>query len=244
MGPYYVSKPEPSKWPEHRKEFESIAAKHENPQSIRAMAEYDDVGKCWPWILVNCQTESIMADLDLAFARAGSRLMVPTGSTSRNHWLDRLHSNLAGSRSKHAKLALAGDSKIRIINDVLTASVIFCSKLETAELDGINDSALHDIVASSVNELRAANQDAPQEVPPGDFRPERFPNRAKWLRERLKERAWDHNDPNRYSGPDRKTIKKMLAGEFVREGILEKLVLALNHKKIGKILSLMDIPSD
>jgi hypothetical protein len=72
----------------------------------------------------------------------------------------------------------------------------------------------------------------------------KFPHRALWLRDRLKERAWDRNDVARLSGPDVKTVQKILDGEFVREGGLEKLVNALNHKKIGKVIRLMDIPSD
>jgi hypothetical protein len=58
-----------------------------------------------------------------------------------------------------------------------------------------------------------------------------FPNRAAWLKERLRERAWDRNDVFRLSGPDVKTVQKILDGKYVRPGGLEKLVTALNHKK-------------
>src|ERR1017187_10238327 len=61
-----------------------------------------------------------------------------------------------------------------------------------------------------------------------------FPNRAIWLQQRLFERAWDHNDPPRHSGPDRKTIDKILRGEPVREDVLEKLAKALS-RKFGKV---------
>lgn len=71
-----------------------------------------------------------------------------------------------------------------------------------------------------------------------------FPNRAKWLKERLKERGWDWNEPNRHGGPDRKTVKKILNGRFVREDMLEKIVVALNRKKVGKTIALLDVPSD
>jgi hypothetical protein len=69
-----------------------------------------------------------------------------------------------------------------------------------------------------------------------------FPRRAAWLKQRLKERGWDHNDPIRFNGPDRKTIQKILRGAKVREEVLEKLANALNSKT-SKVL-LLDIPSD
>jgi len=71
---------------------------------------------------------------------------------------------------------------------------------------------------------------------------ERFPKRAAWLKHQLRERSWDHNDPIRYNGPDRKTVLKMLGGEKVREDVLEKLANALSAK-VSKI-SVLDIPSE
>jgi hypothetical protein len=71
---------------------------------------------------------------------------------------------------------------------------------------------------------------------------ERFPKRATWLKQRLKERSWDHNDPIRHNGPDRKTVLKILDGEKVREDVLEKLANALSSK--GQKVSPLDIPSD
>ncbi len=72
----------------------------------------------------------------------------------------------------------------------------------------------------------------------------KFPLRAKWLKDRLKERAWDRNDVARCGGPDVKTVQKILDGEFIREGGLEKLVIALNHKKIDRNITLLDVPSN
>jgi hypothetical protein len=72
----------------------------------------------------------------------------------------------------------------------------------------------------------------------------RFPRRAIWLRDRLRERSWDRNDPYRSSGPDRKTVQKILDGEFVRPDMLRKLIVALNHNKVDKHLSVLDVPSD
>jgi hypothetical protein len=69
-----------------------------------------------------------------------------------------------------------------------------------------------------------------------------FPKRAAWLKDRLAERAWNRNDLVRHSGPDRKTVDKILHGVGVREDVLDKLARALS-KKCGEI-SILDIPSD
>jgi hypothetical protein len=69
---------------------------------------------------------------------------------------------------------------------------------------------------------------------------ETFPKRAEWLEQRLVERGWDHNDPPRFNGPDRKTVLKILAGGDVREDVLEKLAKALSTK-FGKV-DLLEIP--
>jgi len=69
-----------------------------------------------------------------------------------------------------------------------------------------------------------------------------YPNRAAWLRERLKERAWNKNDIRRFGGPDRRTIQRVLDGLRVREDGLEQLAVALS-KKGGKV-AVVEIPSD
>jgi hypothetical protein len=72
-----------------------------------------------------------------------------------------------------------------------------------------------------------------------------FPQRASWTRNRLRERGWDHNDPQRHSGPDRKTMQKILAAEAVKEESLEKLVISLNRKKINGVeIKLLEVPTD
>jgi hypothetical protein len=70
----------------------------------------------------------------------------------------------------------------------------------------------------------------------------RFPSRAAWLKERLLERGWSNSDPSEYSGPDRKTIEKILRGEGVRNDVLERLAEALSAKQ-SKV-SALDIPKD
>ena len=68
-----------------------------------------------------------------------------------------------------------------------------------------------------------------------------FPNRATWLRERLAERGWDHNDLPRHGGPDRKTAFKILAGGEVRPDVLDKLAKALSFIKKFPV-NILDIP--
>jgi hypothetical protein len=72
-----------------------------------------------------------------------------------------------------------------------------------------------------------------------------FPKRAIWLHDRLKERVWDHNEPYRHGGPDRKIVQKILNGDFVRPDTLRKLIHSLNqHKFNGKTILASDVPSD
>jgi hypothetical protein len=68
----------------------------------------------------------------------------------------------------------------------------------------------------------------------------KFPQRAAWLRQRLAEREWDHNDPPKHRGPDRKTVLKILDGGDVRESVLESLAESLSkkHSNVG----LLEIP--
>jgi hypothetical protein len=68
--------------------------------------------------------------------------------------------------------------------------------------------------------------------------------RAAWVKDRLIERKWDHNRPQEFGGPDRKTMKKLLAGLPVHDGTLDKLIVALNKLPRGKTLAPADIPND
>ncbi len=112
-----------------------------------------------------------------------------------------------------------------------------------AQVEALGSSSESDDSGSVSDEAMEAQTVRP--VSPNDVRRQQFPARAKWLNERLKERGWDWNEPYRWSGPDRKTVQKILAEKFVRPDILRKLVLALNHLKIGgKTISVSDIPSD
>jgi hypothetical protein len=83
----------------------------------------------------------------------------------------------------------------------------------------------------------------PVEPKPSRKRDAQFPNRAIWLRERLAERGWDHNDLPRHGGPDRKTALKILAGGEVRPDVLDKLAKALSFSKKVPKVTILDIPT-
>jgi hypothetical protein len=89
------------------------------------------------------------------------------------------------------------------------------------------------------------NENAVITLKPSSLTGVRFPNRAAWLTDRLKERGWDHNEPYRHGGPDRKIVQKIQAGELVRPDTLRKLLHSLNQRKIeGRTILAADIPND
>ena len=69
-----------------------------------------------------------------------------------------------------------------------------------------------------------------------------FPARASWLKERLRERAWNKHDLSRQGGPDNKTVQKVLDGFRVREDVLQKIADALSKRR-GAV-TVIDIPQD
>jgi hypothetical protein len=70
----------------------------------------------------------------------------------------------------------------------------------------------------------------------------KFPNRAAWLDKRLEERGWNKYDVRKHNGPDWKTVRKILCGLAVGEGVLEKLARALSQKPPE--VKVLDIPED
>ena len=100
-----------------------------------------------------------------------------------------------------------------------------------------------------VSAILCSRQDSRQEGPAEPAEPKvlaspAYSTRAKWLQDRLRERAWDRNHPRGFGGPDRKTVQRMLDGLAVSPDSLRKLVIALNKNKIGKRIELLDIPID
>ena len=70
---------------------------------------------------------------------------------------------------------------------------------------------------------------------------------ASWLATRLRERSWNKHDVERHSGPNHKTVQKILSGEPVRAETLNKLARALSNApsslKLPQV-NLLDIPAD
>jgi hypothetical protein len=58
----------------------------------------------------------------------------------------------------------------------------------------------------------------------------RFPNRAKWLDDRLRERGWGPQALQDNQGPNRKTTSELLKGMPARPVTLDKLAVALSKK--------------
>ena len=83
--------------------------------------------------------------------------------------------------------------------------------------------------------------------------PLQFPNRAAWLKERLRERHWSPLKLEQKAGPgglDHKTIQKVLDGVKVTNGVLDRLATALSNytpRPGGAVLNRVtefDIPRD
>jgi hypothetical protein len=78
-----------------------------------------------------------------------------------------------------------------------------------------------------------------------EAREAKFPVRALWLKERLDERAWNKHDVSRHSGPNHKSVQKILDGYSVREDLLEKLANALSQSSSSQkrsAVNILDIP--
>jgi hypothetical protein len=68
-----------------------------------------------------------------------------------------------------------------------------------------------------------------------------FPGRAKWLDDYLREHHLTPAALRKRGAPDRKTLKKILRGKKVTDGVLEKLAASLSRKGFAPITT-EDIP--
>jgi DNA-binding transcriptional ArsR family regulator len=148
---------ETSRWFELRKEFENVRSLSQRAATASAVCHpLSGSNKQGPWRIDGCPNEEVKARLELALARGGNYL----NRANRNPgdwWLDRLFWKLSSIRSVLVRKVTVGDEEVRVIQQVCSASEIYCSILERAELEGTSDSAaLHDIVSTVV-------QDAMQE---------------------------------------------------------------------------------
>jgi hypothetical protein len=57
-----------------------------------------------------------------------------------------------------------------------------------------------------------------------------FPNRAKWLKDRLAERGWTKHDLQRANGPEHRTTQKILDGFDVQLDVLRKVIVGLGSE--------------
>jgi hypothetical protein len=121
-----------------------------------------------------------------------------------------------------------------IIRRVCKASAEYCQSLVTRAMAADRKS----LVPQQVAESRAFHDRDSQNQPE---KPQ-FPERAKWLKVKLKERGWGRQNPYKYRGPDPKTIDRILRGDPVRDGSLQTLAAALSAK--GLPVNLRDIPND
>jgi len=122
-----------------------------------------------------------------------------------------------------ANLAMSG-----VIHKPSRVSAAYCLRLETSAVRAERSTRTASRASSGNSEVK-------------------FPNRAAWLAKRLHERSWDKNDLKRHSGPDRKTVQKILDGRTVRAGVFEGLAEALSrapkHLNLPPV-KLEDIPAD
>jgi hypothetical protein len=168
------------------------------------------------------------------------------GPGSLSCWLDALRKESPRFVTQQTGHALDDGSvemeESGFIHNVCAASGEYCYRLETMAMAKKHEMPVSPPIKLADRLSRLSHgAEGSKDRNKRAARPEvRFPNRAIWLQQRLTERAWDHNDPPRHNGPDRKTIDKILRGEGVREDVLEKLTRALS-RKVGKV-DLLDIP--
>jgi hypothetical protein len=129
----------------------------------------------------------------------------------------------------------AAKRKIAVVRAILTASEELCLWLETQAGDATPaKSAPPSTRVSIAVDANGTQGQVPAGIP--------FPNRAKWLADRLRERAWNPHDLARFHGPDSKTTSKVLKGLPVRPDVLQKIAagLSFNHQHVA----LLAIPED
>jgi hypothetical protein len=181
---------------------------------------------------------------------------LPPMATPLFYWIDRLFEHCLGHDWKEFILALHSDSGGGSLERVCEASAAYCAWWDThiitvtgkldSDIDARTMAVIYALeqrrlepITDEDSELFASLRESQEAVAaePDPHSVQRseptadFPGRAEWARVKLRERGWDHNDPHRHSGPDRKTMLKILAGRRVKEETLDNLVTSLNRKK-------------
>jgi hypothetical protein len=200
-------------------------------------AEHDASGR---WFFKRTSDEAVLRCFTTSAERAAALLGCPPETLSVSFWLDELKRN--GTHYEFAFIigpgwhGEPGDYEAwGIIRRVCFASADYCYRLETY--------AIASERPPNPTLQNTTNSGSERALLPDPKPHERlFRERAKWLKDQLKERAWDRNDPARHLGPDPKTIDRILKGLTVRADVLERLANALSTK--GDTVKPVDIPDD
>jgi hypothetical protein len=115
---------------------------------------------------------------------------------------------------------------------VCPAAADLCNSFEAEHIE-------HERLAS----IQPPNRVVPMAIVANSDGP-KFPQRAAWLTERLRERGWDHNTLEKFNGPDHKTTLKVLAGEKTIRKVIGKIVSGLNSHRSARRVSVDEIPDN
>lgn len=192
------------------------------------------------WFFTGANDYAVLKSFIEAAERGAALLGCPVDRLSSSCWLDEIKRH--GSHYESTLVIGPGMHdepgefiELGSIRRVCSASAEYCRYLETRAIaaERQHPATPEDATLSPITTDTLAQRPS-KDVP--------FPRRASWLKDRLKERGWNRNDPARFHGPDPKTVNKILRGAGVREEILEKLANSLSAK--GSKVSLLDIPDD
>jgi hypothetical protein len=181
----------------------------------------------------------------------------PPGEAALYDWLDTLKHE--SSSSKISKLSRTEASEPVLITQVVPlceASIEVCYKFETRAMsvslrlsrerarEQVQNAA--PLAGSSDNTADALDCKG---EPRRRSRSPTFPQRAEWLKKRLRERSWNKHDLERQGGPHHKTTQKILNGMRVREEVLPRVATGLSAywgRIDGKVadVNLLDIPNE
>src|ERR1035441_2283414 len=209
--------------------------------SIKVGEKPPDVAR-WRIVGGGRQTLSVQLEFEALARRGGPRIYRKMDSLVG--WLETLRQYRLNTEDMPLALEVdpGGTTVAHIysgsIVGVAHASVDLCKLLESLALETERMHQIHDEAQTQIDSQKVRSSMEPPEA--GRPAEAQFPARATWLEQRLIERGWDHNDPPRFNGPDRKTVLKIIAGGDVREDVLEKLARALSAK-FGKV-NLLEIP--
>jgi hypothetical protein len=147
--------------------------------------------------------------------------------------------------------------EISVVSRLFAASIEVCYKCETLAIsvslrlspERVTEQALNAGPLASSSDNTPHSLDSRGEPRRRSRRPT-FPQRAEWLSERLRERAWNKHDLERQGGPHHKTTQKILNGMRVREDVLLKVAMGLSAYRgriAGKVadpVNHLEIPNE